>query len=302
MSRGIAFAVVAVIGVAPVLLGSAAQSKASRPYSSKPLSAPIRDAVENAAEFVKFNNWLNGNFESVPAQNRQRMKEHLYSIIDSDVKQLYAREGVLHPGDRDSILPICFAWATRMGGFGAHSVLEGLDPKAAATVKSTASIPRSFKLKVRGDMLELSSTWGDWTAVFPYYFMVGDLQQLRTASDLRTQAATVSTGFARHTSDGGHSQATILLLYSPEGSPKSFKNFWLKSLNLTTADASGKKVHGLESFYRFDGSANMHTEAVFPSVDKGAMAILYTGLAGTYEHNRPHFIDFVKALRLPQSD
>ena len=68
---------------------------------------------------------------------------------------------------------------------------------------------------------------------------------------------------------------------------------------LTTTDASADELHGMRAYRSFDSSSSMHTEVVFPEVARGAMAVSYMGLAGTYEHNRQHFKDFLTNLSLP---
>jgi hypothetical protein len=302
VTRGIGFRLGVAVGFTYALVAWAAESTTSRSYSTEPLSDPIRGVAENTVEFVKFNNWLNGNYDSTSTENRQALKEHLYSIIDSHVKQLHDREEQLLPGDRDRFLSKCFAWATRMGVFGAHSVLERLDPDAAAVVAVTVSTPESFEIEMRSDMLMLSSSWGPWRAIFPYYFMVGDLRQFRAKNNLQTQLAIVSTGFGRHTADDGYSQATLTIVYSPEGTPKKFNRFWFEMFGLSPDDAAEKPVGAFATYQRLDASSNMHTELVFPNIEKGAMAVAYMGLAGTYEHNRQHFVDFVEALKLSSND
>ena len=283
------------------LLASGGRS-ATEVYATEPLSDPIRDVAENTVEFTQFNNWLNTNYDAVPEDRRQALKEHLYSIIDSHVKQLYEREGALLPVGEDIILPMSFAWATRMGVFGAHSVLAELDPDAAKTVTTPVAAPESLKINARGDMLVISSNWGGWTAAFPYWFMVNDLRQFRAGNGLQTQLAAISTGFGHHTADDGYSQATIMIVYSPEGSELEFREFWLQLFKLTAADEVEHKNRDMRIFRKLDAPTHMHTEVVFPDIAKGAMAVSYMGLAGTYEHNHQHFEDFLAALSLPPGD
>lgn len=284
--------------LAVMCLTTAAPRAAEPPYSAEPYAKPIRDAVENAVEFTKFNNWLNANFEAAPRQQQQALKEHLYSVIDSHVKQLHAKDGRVLPAEKDMTLSLCFAWATRMGVQGAHSVLETLDPELAAEVSASAGASASFNLAMKKDRLVLASNWGGWTMSFPYHFMVGAMQDFEAKNGLRTQLTIISTGFARHSAREGHSQATVSVVYSPEGTRDQFQGFWAEAFGLKGVAA--KPIDGRPTYRKLDRSTNMHSELIFLEIGKGHLAIAYMGLAGTYEHNRPHFQDLMANLQIAE--
>lgn len=285
------------LGVA-ALLSATVGSATGHSYSAKPLTDPERDAAKNAVEFAQFNNWLNTNYESAPPDRRQALKEHLYSIIDSDVKQLHERSGKTYPSEADLILSGCFVWATRMGAFGADLIVKQLDPDKAKLLQSPASPPDSFNLSVDGEYFVLASSLGPWRATFPFYFMVGDLRDFETANQLRTQMAIISTGFGRHAGGDGSSQATIMLVFSPTGTASGFNTFWLEKFGLSMADRLAEPVQGMQAYKRYDPKTKLHTELVFPSTQTGAMAVGYMGLDGTFQWNQPHFEDFLAMLRL----
>ena len=44
----------------------------------------------------------------------------------------------------------------------------------------------------------------------------------------------------------------------------------------------------------------LYTELVHVPTSRGDLAIVYAGLDGTYQANRPHFVDFLRALKLPR--
>ena len=267
-------------------------------YSVKPLRESRRDATANTLEFTKFNNWLNTDYESVPVARRQGPKEHLYSIIDSEVKQIHARTGATFPAEPDFVLAGCFSWAARMGVYGADQVLGRLDPGMAKALGPSVVAPESFQLVLDGDQFVLSSSLGPWRARFPYYFMVGDLRDVETSNGLRTQTAIISTGFGKHKSDEGWSQATVMLVYSPSGTSEAFNEFWLGRFGFTAEDRPAKSDKGLAVYKRFDPKTKLHTDVVFPATEKGAMAVSYMGLDGTYQWNREHFDDFLAMLRV----
>ncbi len=292
-----------VMGVTVALtLYAAVASGGPRSYSAKPLKEPVRDAAANAAEFTKFNNWLNTNYESSPPDRRQALKEHLYSIIDSHIKQLHERQGVTYPSDSDLLLSGCYMWAARMGVYGASMVFDRLSTVKAPGVKPPASLPDSFKLTLDGDLFVLSSSVDAWRVTFPYYFMLGDLRDFETTNGLRTQMAIVSTGFGRHVDGKGYSQATIMVVFSPAASASVFDEFWLEKFGLTIADRLPEPVQLMPAYTRYDVKSKMHTEAVFPKTGSGAMVIAYMGLDGTYQWNRPHFEDFLANLLVKSAE
>ena len=285
------------LGVA-VMLTAAVASSSDRSYSERPLRDPIRDVAENTVEFVKFNNWLNANYESAPQDRRQALREHLYSIIDCHVKQLHERTGKTYPSEFDLTLSGSFVWATRMGAFGADTIVKHLDPERAKLLDSPASPPDSFNLSVDGEYFVLATSLGSWRATFPYYFMVGDLRDFEAANGLRTQIAIISTGFGRHTDGGGSSQATIMLVFSPTGTEPDFNGFWLEKFGLTPPDRLAEPVQRMTAYKRYDPQTKLHTEVVFPKSETGAMAVSYMGLDGTFQWNQEHFEDFLAMLRL----
>ncbi|MCH7691469.1 MAG: hypothetical protein IIA17_10555 [candidate division Zixibacteria bacterium] len=299
--RGVNLVLMA-IGFALFLSVSISFSQNDQSYSRKPLSDPIRDVAKNLVEFMALNNWLNVNYESAPAERHQALKERLYSIIDSHVKHYFASKESLLPADSDFVLTQCFAWATTMGVYGAHSVLEKLNSNIADSLQVTAPIPTSFNLTVQGEMFDLSSAWGNWRVDFPYYFMVHKLLQYKANNDLQTQIASISTGFGKHSDNDGYSQSTIMIVYSPEGVSKTFDSFWLESFGLSPENSTDDSINGLSIYKKLDTSLSMHYELVFPKTTKGAMAVVFLGIPGTYQHNRPHFIDFLKHLELDKPD
>lgn len=290
------------MGAIVILSDSISIAQNGKSYSREPLSDHVRNVAKNLLEFTAFNNWLNANYDSTPVEKQKGLKEHLYSIIDSHVKHYFASKESLLPADSDFVLTHCFTWATIMGVYGAHSVLEKLNPNIADSLQVTAPIPTSFNLTVQGEMIDLSSAWGNWRVDFPYYFMVLRLKQFKASNDLQTQTASISTGFGKHLRDDGYSQATIGIAYSPEGVSETFNTFWLEAFGLSPENSTGESINGLSIYKIFDTSLAMHYELVFPKTTKGAMAVVFMGIDGTYQHNRPHFIDFLKHLELGKPD
>ncbi len=296
--RGVVGLVIAALAItATSLRAGPATEESHRAYAPQPLHEPIRDVAENTVEFVKFNNWLNGNLASIAAERMQAYREHLYSIIDSDVKQLYARSGVTYPEERDLVLEVGFRWAARMGVPGADLVAKRLDPEGKSGIAEPSVPPESFDLRLDGDRFLLSSKLGRWSVAFPYYFMIGGLMDQTTTGGLRTQVAIVSTGFGRHSDGKEYSQATIMVMYSPEGERGTYVSYWLGMLGLGAGDRRRDEAGDRTAYERYDVESRMHARVEFPQIGKGVIAVSIMGLDGTYQWNRPHFDDFLASLR-----
>jgi hypothetical protein len=287
---------VPLIGVALLFYSSVLGAEVAGGYSPQPYGDPIRSNAENAVDLMKFNNWLNIKYSSAPSERRQGFKEHMYLILDSHVKQLYQREKKILPQESDPILHSCFTWASRMGVYGARTILEDLKPEEAVKVSGTLP-PKSFVLSFGGDLLTLSSSLGHWRVKFPYHFMIGILNDFTATNGQRTQLASISTGFGRHTHDDGYSQATIMILYTPEPAA-GFDSYWLKLMRLSASDRVGDTESQLPTYQGYDVESHLHSDLVFRETARGAMAVAYMGLDGAYEWNRPHFEDFLKNLQV----
>jgi hypothetical protein len=225
----------------------------------------------------------------------QSLKEKLYLIIDSRVKELYAgRDEFVIPAD-DLILRETFRWASVMRVPGAQMVWSRLAPGVTqADLPST--VPSAFNLTLNGSYLTLSASSPAWSATFPYHFMVADLRDFETSNGQRTLMSIVSTGFGRHNGDGA-SQATLMLISSSGESPEAFSDFWLQGFGFDGEVTSGDNLpDGFASYRRFDAETKLHYEVLFPDSRKSLVAVAYLGIDGTYQWNRPHFLNFLKNL------
>jgi hypothetical protein len=56
-------------------------------------------------------------------------------------------------------------------------------------------------------------------------------------------------------------------------------------------------VRSLESHRRYDESHNMRYEYVTWSSPKGQFVVAYSGINGTYQWNRPNFLDLLRSIQ-----
>ena len=266
-------------------------------YSPVPLANPVFDAAEVAVKLVSITNWLNHNHTTLTQHQQKLVREDLYTVMASHIAHRHADGQPIYPAADDIVINQVFSWAGRLGVFGGDQIFANL-PATGAVAESRADSPIGrFSSENHRNHLHLSSESKTWTATFPYYFMLGDLQTFTSRAGHRTELATISTGSAQDDSKLGYSQATIMLAYALNSTDQNFEAFWLNALNIP-ASATAKPVgeSALHSRGALNPDTGIHSEVVFRDIDPGSLAIMYLGRDGTYQTNRPHFIEFVDKL------
>ena len=272
-------------------------SPSNTEYSTEPLKQPIFDPAYVAVDIAKFNNWLNANYEKLSPERMKGPREHLYYLLSSHVSEIYQREGTILPKEPDPILELMFFWAEKLGAFGGNLVYNKIKSTKNSSLSETTRQQGEFSIDLVEDTFVLTSKSLDWTLRFPYYFLVGELHDYVATNEMHTQITVISTGASRDRGERGHSQATIMFIYSPSAELTPFKNYWLNQLNLPRSTATKDlKVKGLSSQYTFDSNSLLHKEATFWLAGSGSYAVVYLGIDGTYQTNRVHFINFLENL------
>lgn len=147
-------------------------------------------------------------------------------------------------------------------------------------------------------MLTLESKRGEWTVAIPYYFMIWNLSEFDAKEGPRTQLVSISTAASTHEGLDGHSQATLMLLAGPGADPAEFETYWRAGLGFAGDEPFQElPVSDLKSRRRFDAAANVHSEYTTWQTKSGPILVAYMGMNGTYQSNRPNFIDFLRSLR-----
>jgi hypothetical protein len=256
------------------------------------------DPARVLVESVEINNWLNANSGQLTQQQRQSVREHLHALIDSRVKELYLREKAILPKGPDPVLAMLYGWGGRLGVFGADQVYARIKGDYPVQPPAGPRAPMGMDISFKGDSLKVTSGTGKWEVSFPYYFFVFEMQNSTDAEGRRLEAVVVSTGSAPDAVRPGYSQATIAVFLSPEKDIGAFANTWTARFGVPpTAKEEPVGTSTFKSRKHFDGSARLHKEVVFIPCTTGSMAILYAGLDGTYQWNRPHFVDFLDHLQ-----
>lgn len=267
-------------------------------YTTTTLREPIFDAAQISIGTVRINNWLNANYGKLNDQQITKVRERIYYLIDSQIKGLYARESKILPEDHDLILEILFSWAERLGVYGGALAYNAVKSPKSTKMETQLNVPDKLFLRLDTDLFTLGSKVQGWEVKIPYYFMIWRLDNFTTTIGQRTQIVALSTGAALDQSSVGHSQATVMLMFSPDADFHEFSDFWKKAVGVgKNTELISLGVAGRESFHSMDTEKKLHKEITTWKETQGAVAVAYLGMDGTYQWNRPHFLDFLRSLK-----
>ena len=271
-----------------------------RGYTTTILREPVFDPASLDAEARAIAGWLGANHRKLKA-DQMTTREHLYFLIDSRVKDIYAREGRVLPKTYDPVLATLFSWADSLGVYGGAAVYNALRGPGRPAMTPSLKLPPGLTLTLKDDLLELHSRYGGWSVTVPYYFMIWNINDFTATDGVRTQMVTLSTGAVRDNSPARRSQATLALIFSPGADAGTVEAYWRKRFGISgDAERVPLGVRGLVGQRTFDKSARLYKEFVTWPERPGPFAVLYSGMDGAYQWNRPHFLDFVRAVDVPQ--
>lgn len=270
-------------------------------YSKEPLRAPLFDEAQIAVETMAINNWLNANIQKLSYDQMKGPREHLNYLIDSRVKQHYASEKRVLPQKHDLILEILFSWAEPLGVFGGSQIFNSVKADSSPPRTPGMELPEGLSLSLASDLFTVHSRSG-WSVSFPYYFMIWNVGDFTAKGGPRTQLVALSTGAAKDKSQAGKSQATLMFMFSSE-TYEPFERYWRGQLGIgTEIKAKDLGVRNLSSRHIVDAPMKLHKEFTSWSTSTGSFAVAYIGIEGAYEWNRPHFIDFLRAVVTTESE
>lgn len=282
--------------------GSFTTAAGADPYSTAPLDSPLFNAEQVGTETARLNNWLIENLPKLNAPARQGPREALFTLLSSHVAHLQKTQGSTLPTGPDVLLQTIFSWSEPLGVFGGHLVFNEMRSRnaenAVAEMPEIVPVPPAFSLSLEGAQFRLASEKGGWSVDLPYYFMIFGMDEITTKNGPRTQIVTISTASAKHEGRDGLSQSTLVLMAGPGQAGGSFQRYWERAQGFG-ADAQREPlgVEDLRSLRRFTAKTMIHSELVGWVGRNGPIVVTYSGVAGPFEKNRPHFLDFVRSLR-----
>jgi hypothetical protein len=293
------------LGILAVLLTTcmspslAANAQAAPAYSTAPLREPLLSDADVAVATAKLTSQLEMRSASLDDARKAAARERLYYLIESRIKHSFETTHESFPAKQDAVLAALFFWAERLGVYGGNQVYNALKDAKAPPMDPLLALPAGISLKYSQEMLLIDSDAG-WRVAVPYYFMIGRLDDVTVPNGARWQILMVSTGTAKDVSKLGHSQATLLLVFGPGADLKSSEDYWNKSLELPAgAEEQKLGVRGLTSRHHLQESLKLHKEVTFWKAESGTIGVFYLGNEGTYQWNREHFLDFLRAVSTP---
>ena len=260
---------------------------------------PILSPAEVDVRAVYLNNWLADNIQSIQQDQVQPIKENIYLVIDSIIKQNELGSNKDFTQSDTLFLKSMFNWASYLGVPGSDLVSGHFTGKATPVSPRQVALPKPFSLTFKFPLLRLSSSDGNWALIYPYWFKTGNVQNFQAHDGLNTEIAEVSTAFARHIGIEGYSQATILFIFSPGNNGNVFRNFWMQSVGIKDSDISKDVLRQVSATYiAYDATNHLYKELTFLHGTKGDIAVVYTGIDGTYQANRKSYIEFMNEMKI----
>lgn len=266
-------------------------------YSDEPLkNSIIMDRAEWLVDFTYFNNYLIENYDKLEKDEMDVIREHTFLLIDSIVKDVCSEKRLEYEASEKNVLKILYNWGSRLGLYGCDSVAEYFHVNNIETIRSE-EINDAFRIQFNYPYFNLSSNEGNWNILFPFYFMISTVTRFNSNYGAVTEAVKLSTLFSEHTVDNGNSQGTILIIFSYTDEYEKVKNYWINTFGLTGENRTNDEIiENSESYYGYDNSNNINKELVFLDSDNGVLMISFTGIDGTYQNNRIHFVNFMNNI------
>ena len=278
----------------------ASESSAEAPqqgYTTSILREPVFELAQVVVEVTAMNNWLNSNYDNLTYEQMKGTREHLYYLVDSYVKNLYAKQKRIIPEQHDLVLEILFSWAERLGAYGGALIYNSIKSTESPEMPPLMKLPAQISLDLDGDRLTISTREEGWNGKIPYYFMIWNVNDFSATNGMRTQLAALSTGASIDKSEAGRSQATVMLMYSPDADLSEFSEYWKQGMGF---DDNAEEIiidsDNRKSLHTYDAAAKLHKEITIWRESQGAFAVAYLGIDGTYQWTRPHFLDFLRSL------
>jgi hypothetical protein len=271
-------------------------------YSRAPLENPVFDYAQVIVDSAVFNNWLNANYSKLDAQAMKGPREHLYYLLSSYVTELNKKEGLVFPKQHDLVLETLFSWSERLGVYGAHLFYNKLKNKHAKPMPELMKVSNGIEVTAQNDMYVVGSKDGSWSTKFPYYFMIGNINEFSAKNGMQIQLVSISTGAAKDKTKTGRSQSTLMFVHSPSPDTQEFSTYWLNQFEISPkTNPIDLGVNGLESLHIYSKKSQLHKEITFLSSPNGSFLVAYLGMDGSFQSNRQHFLDFLSHVNLTKA-
>jgi hypothetical protein len=278
-----------VVGIAFATCLSPSSAALAQAWDAAPLrsATPVpRDGLP--PERGQFLSWLERQGSALAPDRAQAAQERLYMYISALAKQ---RNGQF-PASGDAEAARLFRLAAALGDPGALHVMRHLDADTAQL--PPRPIVRDARLTFAPPLFTFASSDERWSICYPYYFMAAPAGRQTLANGVATDVLVLSTLFAPDRGPIGSSQATILMTVAVPRDSAKHVALWRAQLGVAPAKAPSENRRG--DWYASPPGEEMNRLVVVRRLPDAVVVLAYVGLGGTFEANRPHFLDLVDTL------
>jgi hypothetical protein len=277
-----------------VLAVGMSTSSAAQGYPEAPLRLPVDTGHASAGAILR---WLRQQ-EAPPPEALARAREDLYGIAADRLRARVAAGGPAWKGAPDTLLAATFDVAARAGAIGARRVGHTLLPGVITDEQLVA--PAHTTLAFEAPVFRLTDVKQGWEVTFPFYYMISQVARQPLADGREYLVVMLSTLDAPHSPAGtGRSQATILLVASPDGTVDQLVDFWRGQLGMSSGPQTlppGLNVPGARYYVGYDAPQSLRKAFLVLPATQGAVGVAYIGREGAYQANEADYHEFVRRL------
>lgn len=271
-----------------VALGlAAAHPVSAQPYSPEVLQRAPALPQDSLEFFIsQLEPWLEDQREGISPEAAVALREPLYRVIQTLVQEESLDEASNHR------VAMLFDWASSLGVFGAGLVAADLAPDEPS-YRSRAVLPEPpFTLTYERPLFTLTSE-NAWRIRFPFYFMPWAMG----LSPEMGEGEFVALSTLHGPSEPQASQATILIVGVQGEDPSDLLELWRPRLGIpesANCDADDWPIEGVGHACHSMERINVETGVV--RSQWGSLLLVFSGLEGTFEANRSHFLALLAGL------
>jgi len=224
-------------------------------------------------------------------------------LIDALVKERFAAGRIVFSRPDLSRVIRYYRWADSLKVPGAGQVVEYFQKFLAGAADhdpgTSFALPDPYRMDLRFPNFQVRSEAGRWAVRYPYYFMTEEIRRIVPVEGSESDLVVVSTLFAPHRKGKSHSPCRILFAYSETMESERFQEHWLRQLGIEDGKPVENEVFpDAPAFSRFDKKKRRRAEVCFLHRDGGSAAIALVGIDGSFQKNRPHYLDFLRSLEI----
>lgn len=262
-------------------------------YSKEPLKKQIFTYDYVVTQTMVINNYLN-KLDKLDNNTKSRIKDDIYYLISSSVSELYKNKNNIIPKKDNLIMKTLFDSAQRLKIIGTNLAYYQLFQMKDTDKLKSINFTKDLKLSLDYDLFKLEDEF--WSIKFPYYFKIRKLQESEINNSNNT-IIDISTGGAKDKSNFGYSNANITLFISDKKDDKEFFKFWYKAFKVpSNIKLKSIGIKNYKTQYIDIKDSLMNNEITSWSNNNNSFVAVYSGLDGTFQENRQHFLDFLNSL------